>query len=115
MPIHDLSAHLLTSRRLLRSGCSPTGTYTARTTREEATRQSSESDEAMVTIGRIMLPGETRRQELPVYKSRRWVGLSAHAHGTSGYMCPQACFDVGNVSAEMADVRRFGRGHCPWY
>ena len=49
------------------------------------------------------------------YGSRRWRGFSAHAHGATGYSCPQACFHLGNVSAELEDVRTFRRAQCPWY
>lgn len=114
--MHGPSARLLTSRRV-RSGCSSTSTYTARTAREAARPSSapSGSGQVVATMGALTLPGETRRRWLHGYVSRRWVGLSAHAHGTVGYTCPQACFAVGNVSAEMADVHKFKRGHCPWH
>ena len=68
----------------------------------------------VATMGYLTLPGETRRRRLHGYVSRRWAGLSAHAHGAVGYTCPQACFALGNVSAEMADVHTFKRGHCPY-
>ena len=103
--------------RRARSGCSPTSTYTARTARE-ATRPSSApsgSGQVVATMGYLTLPGETRRRWLHGYVSRRWAGLSAHAHGAVGYTCPQACFAVGNVSAETADVHTFKRGYCPWH
>ena len=68
----------------------------------------------VATIGPVKLPGETRRRKLPAYVSRRWAGFSAHAHGIAGYICPKACFAVGNVSAEVADVHTFKQGNCPW-
>jgi hypothetical protein len=116
---------LLTSRRV-RSGCSPTSTYTARTAREATGPSSapssllhaltpSGSGRVVATMGYLTLPGETRRRWLHGYVSRRWAGFSAHAHGTVGYTCPQACFAVGNVSAEMADVHKFKRAHCPFH
>ena len=95
------------------NGCSK-DTFTARTA-AEVMRLAPRSDQVVATTGPIVLAGETRRRRLPAFVSRRWTGFSAHAHGAAGYLCPQACFKSGNVSAELTDVRTLRRGQCPWY
>ena len=117
-PTLPLASHepYLSFHTIHTNGCAKE-TYTARTAAQTSrlAELAGGSDQVVATFGAIVLPGETRRSRLPAYVSRRWRGFSAHAHGATGYSCPQACFHLGNVSAELEDVRTFRRAQCPWY